>query len=111
MCMGTHLYDVARASYLPTLSPERKACNPQPVAGVVQKRLGESLGAVRGVFRNPELRRVELAWAGSVTGDWAYVVALAVFAWDAGGAAAVGLVGLIRFVPAAIAAPFAAVLA
>jgi MFS family permease len=81
------------------------------VAGVVQKRLGESLGAVRSVFRNPELRRVELAWAGSVTGDWAYVVALAVFAWDAGGAAAVGLVGLIRFLPAAIAAPFAAVLA
>jgi MFS family permease len=81
------------------------------VAGFFDERVGESLSAFRGVFRNRGLRRVELAWAGSVTGDWAYAVALGVFAYHAGGAAAVGLVGLIRFVPAAVAAPFAALLA
>lgn len=81
------------------------------MANVLRERLDESLGAFRGVVANRELRRIELAWAGSVTGDWAYAVALAVFAYQAGGVAAVGLVGLIRFVPAAVAAPFAAILA
>jgi MFS family permease len=63
------------------------------------------------VFRNPGLRRLELAWIGSVTGEWAYAVALAVFAYEAGGATAVGLVALLRFLPSAVVAPFAAVLA
>ena len=75
-----------------------------------KERLVESLQAFRAVFANADLRRIELALAGSVTGEWAYAIALAVFAFDRGGAAAVGLVGLIRFLPAALAAPFAAVL-
>lgn len=81
------------------------------VRGLLRERLGESAAAFAEVFRNPGLRRVELAWAGSVAGDWAYAVALAVYAYGAGGAAAVGLVGLIRFVPAAVAAPFAGIIA
>jgi MFS family permease len=81
------------------------------VRDLVRGRLGESLAAFADVFRNPDLRRIELAWVGSVAGDWAYAVALAVFAYEAGGTAAVGLVGLIRFVPAAVAAPFAGVIA
>jgi MFS family permease len=68
------------------------------------------LVALRAVFANPRLRRLELALVGSVTGEWAYAIALAVYAFDRGGAAAVGLVGLIRFLPSALAAPFAAVL-
>jgi MFS family permease len=75
-----------------------------------RERLAESLQAFRAVFANSGLRRVELALAGSVTGEWAYAIALAVYAFDRGGAAAVGLVGLIRFLPAAVTAPFAAVL-
>jgi MFS family permease len=74
-------------------------------------RLRESLEALRDVFRNPGLRRVELAWAGSVTGDWAYAVTLGVYAYERGGATAVGLVGVIRFIPSAVVAPFAAMLA
>jgi MFS family permease len=74
-------------------------------------QLRESLRALADVFGNPGLRRLELAWVGSVTGEWAYVVALAVFAYEAGGATAVGLVGVIRFLPSAAVAPFAAVLA
>jgi MFS family permease len=74
-------------------------------------QLRESLGALRDVFRNPGLRRLQLAWIGSVTGDWAYAIALGVFAYEAGGATAVGLVALLRFLPSAAVAPFAAVLA
>ena len=76
----------------------------------MKERLAESLRAFRAVFGNPNLRRIELAWAGSETGRWMYVVAVAVFAYDAGGASAVGLVALIRVFPAAAIAPFAAVL-
>ena len=74
-------------------------------------RLGESLQAFRAVFQNPDLRRLQLAWAGSIIGHWAYGIALAVFAYDQGGVAAVGLVGLVRMLPAAIAAPFMSALA
>jgi MFS family permease len=81
------------------------------VAADVRARLSESLSAFRAVFANPNLRRVELAWALSETGKWMYVVAVAVFAYDAGGATAVGIVALIRIIPAAVIAPFAAVLA
>ncbi len=39
-------------------------------------------------------------------GQWAYSVALAVYAYEDGGAKAVGLVAVIRTIPAAISAPF-----
>jgi MFS family permease len=76
----------------------------------LRERLGESLTAMRDVFRNRSLRHLQLAWAGSILGSWAYSVALVVYAYDIGGAGAVGLMGLIRWLPAAIASPFAATL-
>lgn len=51
-----------------------------------------------------------LAWATITTASWAYVIALLVYAFDQGGAAAVGLVGLIRVLPAFVSAPVAGVL-
>jgi MFS family permease len=87
-----------------------KHANIRSMMSGTRERLTESTAAFRAVFRNPDLRRIELALAGSVTGEWAYAIALAVYAFERGGAAAVGLVGLIRFLPAAISAPFAAVL-
>jgi MFS family permease len=59
------------------------------------------------VLRNPDLRRLELAWGASVASEWAFVIAIAVFAYHDGGATAVGAVGLIRMLPAAVATPFA----
>jgi MFS family permease len=79
------------------------------MAAVVEQPT-RSLDAFRAVFHNPQLRRVQLAWAGSNLGTWGYGVALAVYAYGHGGATAVGVVGLIRLIPAAIAAPFMGVL-
>jgi MFS family permease len=80
------------------------------VLGSFRERLTESLDAFRAVVTNAALRRVELAWAAASTASWAYVIALVVYAYDEGGAAAVGLVGLIRVLPAFVASPFAGVL-
>jgi MFS family permease len=72
--------------------------------------LAESGRAFREVFRNQALRRIELAWAGSIIGTWAYGIAVVVYAYEQGGATAVGIVGLVRWIAAAIASPFAALL-
>ncbi len=74
-------------------------------------RVSESTRAFREAFANPALRRLELALAGSVVGDWAFAVALAVYAYHQGGAAAVGLVSMVRWLLAAASAPLIAVLA
>jgi len=76
----------------------------------LREHLRDSFRALREVFRNRALRQLQLAWAGSIIGSWAYAVALVVFAYDQGGASAVALVAVIRWVPAAVASPFASIL-
>jgi MFS family permease len=61
-------------------------------------------------MRNPGIRRVELAWGAAIAAEWAHFVALGVFAYHAGGTAAVGIAGLARLLPAALIAPFASTL-
>ena len=51
--------------------------------------LAEARTAFGGVLRNPALRRLELAWACSIVGAWAYGVAVVVYAFQHGGARAV----------------------
>ena len=51
---------------------------------------------------------MELAWGAAITAEWAHFVALGVFAYEEGGTAAVGVAGLVRLLPAAAVAPFAA---
>ena len=67
-----------------------------------------SLEAFRGVFRNPNLRRLQFAWIGSVAGQYSYSIAIAIYAYRHGGAAAVGAIALVRSVPAAVLGPFIA---
>ncbi len=74
------------------------------------RQLAESGAAFREVFRNAALRRIQLAWAASILGTWAYGIAVVVYAYEHGGATAVGVVGLARWVAAAAASPFAALL-
>jgi MFS family permease len=61
-------------------------------------------------IRQPSLRRVQLALFGSLLGHVSIAVAIAVYAYDFGGASAVSLIYVLRLVPAAIATPFASVL-
>jgi MFS family permease len=75
-----------------------------------RRRLTELVRAFGAVLRNKRLRRVEFAYASSIASETAYLVALGVFAYKEGGALAVGVVGLIRMLPAALATPFAALL-
>jgi MFS family permease len=77
----------------------------------VRSRIAESAGAFRDVVRNVDLRRLELAWAASIVGHWAYLIAVSVYAFEVGGEAAVGLILLLRLVPAALLAPFTGLLA
>jgi MFS family permease len=70
----------------------------------------DSAAAFREVFRNRDLRRIELAWAASIIGTWAYGIAVVVYAFEQGGAKAVGVVGLVRWLAAAAVSPFAALL-
>lgn len=79
------------------------------VTGLREKVLdaGRSL---REVFRNPGLRRIQLAFAGSIVGDWAYATAVAVYAYEHGGATAVGVLGVVRYTSMAIVTPFTSVL-
>jgi MFS family permease len=78
--------------------------------GALRQQVLDSLRAFGGIYGNPNLRRLQYAWAGSSVGTWAYSVALMVYAYRHGGAAAVGLVGVIRWFPAALAAPFGGIL-
>ncbi len=73
-------------------------------------RAGERFSTLADVFRNPQLRRLELSWAGFYVGEWTYFVALSVYAFEVGGAAALGALGLARMIPAAIALPFGSLL-
>ena len=68
-------------------------------------RLASAAGAFASNARNPDLRRAQLSFLGAWTAEWAFTVGLGIVAYRDGGAAAVGLVGLLRMVPAAVAAP------
>ncbi|MBA3243944.1 MAG: MFS transporter [Actinobacteria bacterium] len=82
-----------------------------PLVRALSTRFGRTYGSLAATFRNPNLRRIQLAWMGSVVGNWSYSVALAVYAYQQGGPAAVGLVAVIRLLPSALAAPIVAVAA
>ena len=68
-------------------------------------QLADALRAVRRVLGNPEIRRAELAWMLGWASEWAWLVALWVYAFRASGVVAVGVLGLARTLPAALLAP------
>ena len=76
----------------------------------LRRQIGESLTAVRAVFSNRDIRRAQLAFGGSVIGNYAYLTAVAVFAFHHGGATAVGVFTFVRLAIAAVVAPMAATL-
>jgi MFS family permease len=54
-----------------------------------------------------DLRRLQLTWTFASIGSWTFFIVLAVYAYDQGGATAVGVAALARMVPAGLAAPLA----
>jgi MFS family permease len=70
-----------------------------------RSRMRDAGAAFTSNWRNPNLRRAQLSFLGAWTAEWAFTVALGIVAYRDGGAAAVGLVGLLRMVPSAILAP------
>ncbi len=79
--------------------------------GSVQESLSDSKTAMAEAFRNRNLRRLNLAFAGSVIGDWAYAVGMSVYAYTRGGATAVGVLAVVRYVSMALLSPFTSLLA
>ena len=77
--------------------------------------MGGSLAGIadglRGALATADLRRLQLASVASCTGGWAFMVGLSVYAYEAGGATAVGLAALVRMLPAGLAAPFVGLVA
>ena len=61
------------------------------------------------VWRNRDLRNLELAWFWFNSAEYAIVVGLGVYAFNSGGAIAVGVMTLVRTTPALISGPLAAV--
>lgn len=68
------------------------------------------MAAFGAVGRNANLRWLELAWAASIVGHYAFLIAVSVYAYGIGGEKAVGLIFLARLIPAALIAPFAGML-
>jgi MFS family permease len=77
----------------------------------LRRRAAEPLQALGRSFANRDIRRLQLAWLGSVLGHWSYNVALSVYAYDQGGAGAVGLVFVLKFMAAALLSPVLATFA
>lgn len=82
----------------------------EPMRRAFRDHFREAGRAFSAVFHNRNLRLVQLSWAGTVCSYWIFVVTLGLYAYERGGAAAVGLVGLLRVLPSVVAAPFGAVL-
>lgn len=75
------------------------------------RQIRESMRALGAVFANRDLARLIFGWGGMTFATWAYSLALAVYAFEQGGATAVGVAGLVRLLPGALASPFAGMLA
>jgi MFS family permease len=71
----------------------------------------DPLEALRAAFGTGDLRRVQIGWAATSVASWALMIVLAVYAYDVGGAAAVGVAALVRLLPAAFAAPVTSLVA
>ena len=77
----------------------------------IVSRLGDAGSAFSTNVRDGNLRSAQSSFALAWTGEWALTVGLGVFAYRAGGAAAVGLVTLLRMLPSALITPLAGPLA
>ena len=69
------------------------------------RRLATATDALRRVLANPDIRRAQVAWMLGYAGEWSWLVALWVYAYQTSGVVAVGVLGLARTLPAALLSP------
>jgi hypothetical protein len=69
------------------------------------------MAALRSALANRDLARLLGSFAASALGTWAFMIVLALYAYQQGGAGAVGLAVLIRMAPSVLAASYASMLA
>jgi MFS family permease len=72
--------------------------------------LRTSLGALAVDLKNPDLGALGASTAFSSFATWCFTIALGVYGFEAHGAAGVGIVALVRFLPAAIVSPLVGLL-
>lgn len=58
-----------------------------------------------GLLGSATLLRAQLSFGAAFTAEWAFTVAIGLVAFEAGGAVAVGVVGVVRLLPAALLGP------
>ena len=76
------------------------------MVGALQTRTREAFTAFASNARSRNLRRAQLSFGAAWAAEWAFTVGLSIVAFRDGGAAAVGLVAMLRLGPAAVTGPF-----
>jgi MFS family permease len=71
---------------------------------------GSRATAFRAVAAQPGLRRIEIGWAGVVTGESIAQIAIGVLAYNVGGIGGLGLLVALQMLPSAVLAPMLATL-
>ena len=78
----------------------------EETGGAISSFFKETGGSLKSVFVNRNLRRLQLAFTGSLIGNWAYSTAVSVWAYGVGGPKAVGIFIAARLALMALATPF-----
>src|SRR5215210_6011467 len=78
-----------------------RACEDVPVDSDAAGRFS----AIRRFIGNGALLRAQLSFGAAFTAEWSFTVAIGLVAYADGGAVAVGLVGVLRLLPAALLGP------
>lgn len=79
------------------------------MTNALRTAIRDAATALREVLGNDGIRRIQLGWTFGFAGDSAFLVALVLVAFAAGGPLAVGLVGIVRTAPAILAGPLAGI--